>query len=356
MKDLIRKILKENIDSQDGLEWADNLDDNDIDFKMSAGLVYHIFGLTEASKKYILKEIGKGFRDIKVEGDQIIFRVSDWCDLSKLFYEGDSNGYVNEYMAKAMFCGSDDDWWSDYNDLVPRNQWKEIVWKLVEGDEGTFNEVLKFIKKNYVSSVGYNPKQLDIFGELPKKQNVVTVDGRVLDTEFFNEITQDKKYLGELIDDEDAFSDLKKELRWSYEDAYNTAARDQIWGAAKDAVTNLLGDGNWTNEQVNINGNPVTRHYLEFNVTKLFWEIVTNFFDNCWENCFRYGRNSDEDDYEALQDECPDCLDPSGDYDFLDLTKAMLGESNDLLNPRYQEWPDDDDIEVNFSESVSNRI
>ena len=30
MKDLIRKILKENIDSQDGLEWADNLDDNDI--------------------------------------------------------------------------------------------------------------------------------------------------------------------------------------------------------------------------------------------------------------------------------------------------------------------------------------
>jgi len=351
LKNLIRKILKENLD-QDGLEWADSLDDNDIDFELSPGLVYYKFGLTDAAKNFILKTTAKGFRDIRVEGTKVILAINDYYDLTKLFYEGNTQGYVNRYLAESFL--SDDDYWLDYSyhDITYGKSWQEVIWELVENDEKVVKAILEHIKGKYVVPSNYNPNQLDIFGELPKKMKIVKIGDRVLDTEFFNELSQNVELLGELIDEEDVFEDLKNELKWAYVDAYNTAAKDQIWMAIKDELTSIFGESTWS------------RDYLKFEITKTFWSVLDTYFSSCWESCLSYSSSAsdarvDQENYEELQDECPDCLDPSGDYDFVDLYRHILYElsnTNDLLNPRYQEWPDDEDIEKYFSESVLDRI
>jgi len=41
---------------------------------------------------------------------------------------------------------------------------------------------------------------------------------------------------------------------------------------------------------------------------------------------------------------------------YLDVYRNLLDDSGDLLHPRFQEWPDDDDVERYYIESVSDRI
>ncbi len=340
-------------ESEDDFSWVGDITPTDFDYP--PGVVYHKFGGNEEVKKYVIKDlIDKQFNDVKLVGDKVILEVDGWCDFTGLFYERVYDGYINRYIADKMLCDEDGDWWEPYHpsDLVPNRDWKSVIWDdLVMENQKVLEAVLDNIKKNYVSSVNYNPKQLDIFGELPKKQNVVKINGRVLDNEYFSELKNNLDELGDLIDDGDEFDDLKNELRWAYGDAYNTAARDQIWLAVKGAIEKYFGQGTWQQKEVQKQGNTVTKHYMEFDITDLFWDMISKFFDGCYRNCNPPENLSLED----LEDECSDCNYPDYSY-FIDFMTQVLLDNGDELHPRYQDYPDDDDIEKYFIESVINRI
>jgi len=356
LRNLIKKILKE---SEDDFGWVEDLVSTDFDYE--PGAIYYKFGKSKEVRGYILKKVVDGFRDLKLVGDRVILEVDGWCDFADLFYDDrrGSEGYVNRYLAKQMLCEDGEDWWEPYSssDLIPRREWKNTLWNdYVMGNEKVIKKILDNIRKNYVSDVNYNPKQLDIFGELPKKQNVVKIKGRVLDTDYFYELTQDLDELGDLIDEEEEFEDLKNELRWAYADAYNTAARDQIWEAVKGKIEAEFGTSKWLKKDIQKPSGVVIRHYMEFDITNLFWSSTFNFFDHCLNS--RIGKESVQDyTLEELQDNFEECMTPAYEYsNFLEFYSVLLDENNDEFNPRFQDYPDDDDILEYFTESVMNRI
>ena len=315
MKNLIRKILKE---SEDEFEWVQDLVPSN--FNYEPGAIYYKFGDSKEVRSYIMKKVVDGFNDLKLVGDKVILEVEGWCDFAYLFYDDrrGSEGYVNRYLAKKMLCDEDDDWWEPYSsyDLLDRRQWKTTLWnEYIMGNEIVIKEILNHIKKKYVSDVNYNPNQLDIFGELPKKQNVIELRGRILDTDYFYELTHDLDRLGDLIDKEEEFVDLKNELRWAYADAYNTAARDQIWEAVKGVIEENFGTGKWLQKDIQKPSGVATRHYMEFDITNLFWSSTLNFFDHCLNS--RVGKESVEDyTLEELEENFEECMTPAYQYSY----------------------------------------
>ncbi len=355
MKNLIRKILKE---SEDEFDWVQDL--VPADFNYPPGAIYYKFGDSEEVRGYILKKVVGGFVDLKLVGDRVILETDGWCDFADLFYDDHrgTDGYVNRYVAKKMLCDEDGDWWNPYDDIISnRREWKSTLWDdNVIGNDDVITEILNHIKKNYVSKPNYNPNQLDIFGELPKKQNVVNIKGRILDDDYFYELKNDLDLLGDLINQEEEFSNLRSELRWAYDDAYNTAARDQVWSAVKDKIEDEFGAGKWLQKDIQKPSGVSTKHYMEFDITNLFWSSTLNFFYHCLNN--RVGKESVQDyTLEELEETFEECMTPAYEYsNFLEFYSALLDENGDEFNPRYQNYPDDGDIQKYFTESVSNRI
>lgn len=350
MKELIRKILRE---SENDFRWTEDLYP---DINYEPGALYYKYGDNKAVRSDILKHVVGCLRDLENRGDRIIMKVDGLCDFTELFDDGDANGYINKYLATKMFC-EEDDWWEPYytSDLVPKREWKGMIWNdLVISNQKVLSEILNHIQKKYVIKNDYNPNQLDIFGELPKKQNVVEIKGRVLDEDYFYELKNDLDELGDLIDEEDEFNDLKNELTWAYGDAYNTAARDEIWRAAISAVEDDFGKGEWKKNEIQKGGKTVTKHHMEFDVTDLFWPTIFNFFDECLHYCVGKDKNLSLDD---ITESCEHCMSPCNEYSyFMGVYQNKLKENDELYSPRFQEWPDSDDVEKYFIESVMDRI
>jgi hypothetical protein len=95
---------------------------------------------------------------------------------------------------------------------------------------------------------------------------------------------------------------------------------------------------------------------MEFDITGLFWPSIFNFFDYCLNN--RVGKESVQDyTLEELEETFEECMSPANEYShFLEFYSVLLDENGDEFNPRYQNYPDDEDIQKYFTESVSNRI
>lgn len=355
MKHLIKRILKE---SEEEFEWVKDL--IPADFNYEPGAIYYKFGDNKEVRGYILKKVVDGFNDLKLVGDRVMLETDGWCDFADLFYDDSrgSDGRVNRHVAKKMLCEDDGDWWNPYDGVIyNRREWKSTLWDdNVIGNDVVIKEILNHIKKKYVSKPNYNPSQLDIFGELPKKQNVVEIKGRILDDDYFYELKNNLDLLGDLINQEEEFSDLRSELRWAYDDAYNTAARDQVWEAVKDRIEAEFGTGKWSQKDIQKLSGVATRHYMEFDITNLFWPTILNFFDHCLNS--RVGKQS-VDDYtlEELEETFEECMTPAYQESyFLSYYSVLLNENGDEFNPRFQKYPDDEDIQKYFTESVMDRI
>jgi hypothetical protein len=353
MRNLIRKVLKE---SEEEFGWVGDIIDDGV--SLSPGSFYWYYRDKPFVKSFIAEKLSNEFNDIRVDGDRIILTNVDWCDLIKFFRDDrGGDGYINRDLAEAMLCNEDDDWWNDYGvrDLVSRGEWKDKIWNdLVMENKKLLDEILSYIKKHYVVDDYYNPKQLDIYGNLPTKKRVIKIDDRVLNNEFFNELKNDPDLLGDLIDEDDEFEDLRDELLYAYGSAYNQASKDNVWKDCLDSIREFLGgEGKWQSKKVVKNGKETTQHFLEFDITELFWSSVFSYFDDCYDDC----RGSSEFSVEELDENCEECSTPGYNYSyFVDFLSEKLYNDNDLLNPRYREWPDDDIVTEYFYEDVLHRI
>jgi hypothetical protein len=356
MKNLIRKILKENVDDSD-FSWVDDVISNHDYSNLEPGQFWYLanYGPIKSLKKMVPFEVASSFGDIEVSGDKILLIAEDgFCNFKNFFTDRDSVQYgrVNSYLVEKIFCDEDGDYWEPYDDTY--SKWYDDIWEdMVIPNKKLYEYISKYFKEEYVIPNEYNPKQLDIFGELPKSRKIYSIEDlmldegkRILDEEYFIWLKEHPEKLGRLIANERVFIDLKRDLGWSYDDAYNTAARDNIYKAIKNEITDNFGEGQWSNFVMRGGEHQV----LKFDITNVFTETVNNYFNNCFEWCLR-----DSSNVENPEEYCDHCHDFE-QYKFRDLYSDMLENESEKWSPRFSEYPDGSDIEMYFEESLYNRF
>ena len=333
MRNLIKKILRES----DDFGWIRDIEVNTDLTPAQIKMRYDAFPLEVVGPNM------PGFRDIHWEGGKLILYVNHWEDFAELFADNDSSqyGYINKWLAEAVLA--EDDYWEPYYDVV--YDWMEQVWGMVTDNKELLNYIKEYIRKN------------DFIGQELEYDEDPDAEG------FREDMLLDDDLLGELIKYEDIFYDLKSELMWAYESAYNVAARDNVWKATYGELKDLFGEGEWTSFQ---NARGQTRHMLKFDVTDLVMESVEKEIDNCIEGCKRYfdperhyvDEETGEIEAEAFEKFCTECHDyPFTEYsDFISFYRNYLYEWDELLNPRFDEYPDDKDIAEYFADDVYSRI
>ena len=139
-------------------------------------------------------EVASSFGDIEVSGDKILLITEDgFCNFKNFFTDRDSVQYgrVNSYLVEKIFCDEDGDYWEPYSETY--SKWYDDVWEdMVIPNKKLYEYISKYFKEEYVIPNEYNPKQLDIFGELPKSRKIYSIEDlmldegkRILDEEYF---------------------------------------------------------------------------------------------------------------------------------------------------------------------------
>ena len=330
LNNLIRKILKESEENE--LEWFEEIEPME---DLEPGVAFLKLGFKdEYVRNYVAPRMVDEFFDLDYKDGKITLTTKNYCDFTDIFYKGNTDGYISNYLAQKILC-EEDDWWEPYSDVV--QSWKGEVWDAVIDIPSLSTYVVEYVKKHYLGE------------EVEDKTNIGTYDEKPLDEGYLNWLSQNLDDLGDLIDDESVLNDLKVELRHAYEDAFNTAARDEIYIATMNTINDDFGIGEWAS--MVIDGK--TKHELKFDVTKLFWKMTSNWFDNCWNNCgydpITYGQEEDE--------ECYYCHHITDWGSFISFYRDELYESSaGLHSPRYNSYPNNKKVLKYFEESVYNRM
>ena len=198
----------------------------------------------EYYKDYVNKEgrVYSAFGDIKWEGDTPYLILDRWDEFQELFHSDDRN------LVKRVLG---EDWAELYS--VDRVDFMDEVWR--ELDEKSLKHIKDYIKDN-----GF------IGGELDYDEDGLRED-----------MLEDNNLLGELINDEGMFDELKGELSNFYEWAYEGAAEDELFNSLKDEIVSLLGsEGEWDMVKSKKEGGS-DKHILKFDISKIFMDILERF-------------------------------------------------------------------------------
>jgi len=264
------------------------------------------------------------FSDIVVKGKKIFMEVGHWEDFAEMFEDSDSQyNYMGRSLAKAVLA--EDDYYEPYYGVV--QDWYDEVWGEMNPD--SIKQVIDFIREKYVGD--------DMSG-----YRTIEVDGE--EVELTEDLLQswigDSDVLGTIIRDVDEFEEIKHNLERAYETAYNDVSRNQIWESARGAITDLFGEGNWESKVVKkYDGTEKTNNYLLFDITNIFWDIISAYFEN---HCdFDYNR---ECDFEHVN--------------FFDNVSLCMYEEywEEELNPRFDEYPDHREVSKYFNEMVGDYL
>jgi len=289
------------------------------------------------------------FGDLHYVGGKYILKVDSWCDFTQLFKDTNSDyGYMGKYLAEKVLC-DDDDYWEPYNSHDLIHDWSDQVWSMVARDKELYNYVVEWISDTLVGD------EMRFEGEETTltKENVL-------------EWSADSDVLGQEIDELDVFEDLKINLSWAYGSAYNVAARDEIYNSAVGSIMDIFGKGEWESNKVkNHNGQERTIHLLNFDVTGLVNDVLVEVMEDCWAGCRKYWDPDAHINYlegqteeEAFEEYCEDCLDfPFNEFSsFIDFFEYYLDDRGDLMNPRFDDYPDDSKIYPYFIEDAYSRF
>ena len=148
------------------------------------------------------------FGDIEWEGETPYLILDSWGEFQELFHSEDRD-FVERVLGE--------DWGELYN--IDRVDFIDEVWS--ELDEKSLQHIKDYIKDN-----GFIGRELD-YDEDP--------DGGGLREDML----EDNDLLGELINDEDMFDELKRELSNFYIWAYEGAAEDELFKSLKDDMYRL---------------------------------------------------------------------------------------------------------------------
>ena len=187
--------------------------------------------------------------DIRIQNGKPILVVNDRRDYAFLF-DDDS-------LAEKIL-GEDLDW-EPYSDVV--YDWYNQVWECVDLD--SIQLVKAWIKSNVTEYENDEGEIID------------------LGDTFLNEISDDD--LGHIIDVYDEFNELKREMSWAYDSAYNVVAKDDIIRDAQDELETYLGNyiGYEPIKKVGrkYNKEKRTSETFEYTAYEYLYDLGNNFYD-----------------------------------------------------------------------------
>lgn len=184
--------------------------------------------------------------DIKWEGDTPYLILDSWDEFQELFHSEDKD-LVERVLGE--------DWGELYS--IDRVDFMDEVWS--ELDEKSLQHIKDYIKDN-----GFIGRELD-YDEDPNGGGLR------------EDMLEDNDLLGELINDEDMFDELKSELSNFYRWAYEGAAEDELFKSLKDEIESLLGsEGEWDMVKSKKEGGS-DKHILKFDVSKIFMDILERY-------------------------------------------------------------------------------
>lgn len=281
-------------------------------------------------------------------------------DFEDWFYDGEI-GYSHanpKYVAEKIFG---EDYWEPYYDVVSDSDWIDTVWDNVN-DEGQI-EIRKYIVEEILGVVD-DKKKLKTKKKVEVKKEKISIDVEDNDldeekyapwikkdkisegeTQFYLTPNRLKKIdnddLGKIISEDDQFDDLKNNLKWAYESAYNNAASGEWYEAYVDDIFDILSTKEVRWEKTG-RMNKVTRkdkstyEYEE----QIFVIANISFFDNVMNWVDDNIGYNEEFQYSS----------------FIDTVQNYLSESSNLLSPDPSEWPDDKNVRKYFNEELVDRI
>ena len=273
--------------------------------------------------------------DVRLNADGTVDLVTDgWEDFVDWFYDGES-GYSRAnpyYVAKALLQQGDDAWEPCY-DLV--QNWIDDVW------DSTNAENIKYVReyiKTTILPVDIYPSEMRNWDEDEYADELK--DGYfVLTPERLDKLSDGE--LGDIINEHDDFDDLKNEMRWAYENAYNDAIRDEWYKSYTDAIIDVVGSENprWEKTGKVKIFNQGTDHEYKSDIQVFVLPNIKFFFlINEWADSNKEYEN--EFQYSS----------------FIETVENLLSENNDLLTPNPSEWPNSNTVEEYYNEGVKGRI
>lgn len=183
--------------------------------KFSFKKLADIIGYDDVFKLFIVLRFKKGINyiinerlgdvridDIRFENGKPILVVNDRSDYSFLFKDSD--------LAEKVLDEDID--WEPYYDVI--YNWKDQVWGCI--NDNSLSLIKKWIGKNIVE--------------------IENDEGETFD---FENISMDE--LGDIINDNYDFDDLRNEMSWAYESSYNAVAMDGIIRSFQDELEEFLG-------------------------------------------------------------------------------------------------------------------
>ena len=349
-KNLITQKVLDNlkdkpINESDDFDWVRDVE---VETDLTPAQLVHRFEILPDS--IVGPYVEKNFADIKYENGRYYLMVDDWCDFKEWFSDrenGSQGFYMNQWIFKQAFCG-EDDFFEPYSDVV--YDWIDQVWELVEGNKELYNYVVDYITEDLVG------EEMRLDGE-----------EKILSLEDVLTWSADSDVLGLVINELDVFENLKWELGSSYENAYNTFIVDNMYKVSKDAITDVVGNGERKDVELynSYNKSKYNANKLVFDVTSMLSDYLYEAIEYCIDNrCKPYWKPENlefeegETEVEAFEDYCDECMDhPFGDYgDFVSFMKDILEDNSDLLNPIVDEHPSNDEMEDYFIENVHGRF
>ena len=199
MRNLIKRILKEENQEEDEFGWIKDYGILKFDTQMDPIDIYILYGFTDDIKDHVAKDFERQFGNLYVKGDRIYLETDGLCDFVTLFSDRENGGsqgsYINQYLAEKVL-GCEDEWWEPYDYL--NESWSDI-WEIIVDNPMIYKYILEYIEESLVTPDNYDPKQLDIWGDLPKKRSITYIGKKVLDSEYFNQLKQDPKLLGKIL-------------------------------------------------------------------------------------------------------------------------------------------------------------
>jgi len=196
-----------------------------------------LLNILESNPQEMLPKIVKEFiGDVEIRPDGYYLRLRDLEELSEFFEESSyRRDYDSRSIAKKVLS---EDWWEPYSDTV-HDVYKDIVEELNEKNKKALAErMLELVGNEELSLDDYKS---DLFEDMSDD------DGRFIITESnVMSVVEDEDSMNSLFKGD--LNDLKDQLRWLGDEAYNQAYNDMMFKSVMSELSTIF-EGNHEWEQ-----------------------------------------------------------------------------------------------------------